>query len=639
MPFLQETIYKLEVGGGRRRLQIALLVLGVVAFTVLYNLRAYRNLGTLEAMDAAQVARNLAEGKGYTTLFLRPLSLHLVRSVNERRAGVPPLGALPDHARIKQMHPDLANPPLYPLLLAGWMKLLPFRHPVDLTGPFWSVPPARLPEATPGGAAWTGQFYRYQPDFLIAVFNQLLFFVLVGIMYLLARRLFDPAVAGISALILLGTDLYWRFNVSGLSTTLLLVVFAGLLWVLVLLEGELRAPRWGRFGVAALAAAGGALVGVGCLTRYAFGWLLLPWLVFLAWVGGPRRGRICLLALGAFLVVVAPWVARNYQVSGTPFGTAGYALLENTGAFTGYRLQRSLQPEFRDLSLWLLARQCWYKLIQNARPLLQQDLLRLGGGWIAAFFFAGLLVGFRNPTVRWLRYFLLLCVPVLVAVQALGRTQLSDDAPEINSENLLVLLGPLVIVLGVSFFFVLLDQINLPFAGLRPVIIGVFVVLMCLPMVFTFLPPRTTPLVYPPYDPPKIQQAASWLKENELMMSDVPWAVAWYGKRQCVWMTLHAIPTGPNPAATQETFFAINDYQKPIHALYLSPRVMDARLLSELLRAGEQTWGSLIITSLLRQEIPASFPLRAAPDTYAADTRFLPDQLFLADWERWRRSP
>jgi len=55
----------------------------------------------------------------------------------------------------------------------------------------------------------------------------------------------------------------------------------------------------------------------------------------------------------------------------------------------------------------------------------------------------------------------------LIVVQALGRTALSDDSPDINSENLLVLLAPLVIVYGTSLFFLLLEQVALPFLQLR----------------------------------------------------------------------------------------------------------------------------------------------------------------------------
>jgi hypothetical protein len=78
-----------------------------------YNWRSFRNLGTQEAMDAAQVARNLSEGKGYTTLFVRPLAFISLRRAPRRnverffRNG---RGRRQAH----EMHPDLANPPVYP---------------------------------------------------------------------------------------------------------------------------------------------------------------------------------------------------------------------------------------------------------------------------------------------------------------------------------------------------------------------------------------------------------------------------------------------------------------------------------------------------------------------------------------------
>jgi len=93
-----------------------------------YNWRAYRNMHNVEAMDAAQLARNIAEGKGYTTLFIRPFSMYLVKKRNLARPGISVPG---DLAQIKGMHPDLANPPVYPVLLAGFMKIARFRYDVN----------------------------------------------------------------------------------------------------------------------------------------------------------------------------------------------------------------------------------------------------------------------------------------------------------------------------------------------------------------------------------------------------------------------------------------------------------------------------------------------------------------------------
>lgn len=201
MAGLQEAIHKLETGGGPRgvRFGVGVLVLGLLVF--LYNWRGFHTLSNPEAMDAAQLARNLAQGKGYTTSCIRPWSMHLLKARDEQLHGPPAPGAPADSSRLKRPHPDLANPPAYPVVLAGLMKVLPFRYEMRASpSPFWN----------PGGI-----FRRYQPDFVIALFNQLLFFTAATALFFFARRYFDPAVAWLSTLVFLGTELLWRFSMSG----------------------------------------------------------------------------------------------------------------------------------------------------------------------------------------------------------------------------------------------------------------------------------------------------------------------------------------------------------------------------------------------------------------------------------------
>jgi hypothetical protein len=42
-----------------------------------------------------------------------------------------------------------------------------------------------------------------------------------------------------------------------------------------------------------------------------------------------------------------------------------------------------------------------------------------------------------------------------------------------------------------------------------------------------------------------------------------------------------------------------------------------------------ESWGRFILQSLSKGQVPDGFPLKKAP------TGFLPDQVFLTDWERW----
>lgn len=610
---IQLLIHKLESGVGPRVLRLSTLLLAVLALVLRYDVHAYRNLATPEGMDAAQLARNIADGKGYTTQFIRPLSLYLVQKHNEAGAPVALTNANYDFARVRTAHPDLANPPVYPVLLAGWMKVMPFHYPVDLKTAFWT-------ENDASGRSPTGRtFSRYEPDFLIAIFNQIFLLAAIVLTFFLARKLFDASVAWLSAILMFGCELLWRFSTSGLSTLLLLVIFLGLTWCLVKIEELARAPQPQSGRLMGLAITAGVLTGVGGLTRYAFGWAIIPVVLFLALFSGSRRVHHALAALGALILVMAPWVVRNLAVSGTPFGTASFAVAEGTFLYPQFQLERAIHPDFTH-AVWL--RPYLNKLVTNAEDIVTNDLTRIAGSWATLLFWAGLLLSFLSLAVRRLRYFLLFCLGTFVVVQALGQTQLSVESPEVNSENLLILLAPLVLIYGVSLFLTLLEQVNLPVLQLRYPIIAGFAVLACLPMIFSLLPPKTSPVAYPPYYPPDIQQTASWMKPDELMMSDVPWAVAWYGRRQCVWLTLNA----------QDDFNAINYWIKPVQALYLTPETMDSRFVSDW-GGRERSWGSFIVSVVAQGQIPPQFPLRFAP------TGYLPQRLYLTDRERWKLAP
>ncbi len=83
---IQGWIHALEVGVFARWLIVLPVAVVMLGLIVLYDVRAYRSFSSPEAMDAAQVARNLAEGRGYTTDFIRPFSIYLVQKHNRAAA-------------------------------------------------------------------------------------------------------------------------------------------------------------------------------------------------------------------------------------------------------------------------------------------------------------------------------------------------------------------------------------------------------------------------------------------------------------------------------------------------------------------------------------------------------------------------
>src|SRR5258705_3447238 len=107
--FAQYIIHKLELGGGHRVLKTVVGFIGVIALALWYDLAAFQNFSSSEAMDSAQLARNIAEGKGFTTEFVRPFSIYLLK----HQAGATPAATNSTVAALTKS-PDISNPPAYP---------------------------------------------------------------------------------------------------------------------------------------------------------------------------------------------------------------------------------------------------------------------------------------------------------------------------------------------------------------------------------------------------------------------------------------------------------------------------------------------------------------------------------------------
>ncbi len=581
---LQEWIYHLDEGVGAKAIRIAAAILGFVALAGLFDALAYQSFSCEEAMETAQLARNLSRGQGYTTQSISPISISLLRKL------APPgqAGAVMNHRM-----PDLSTPPVYPVLLAGLMAALPFDFMAN-------------------------QYWEFAPERWIAVFNQILFFLSSVVLFRIARRLFDVRVAWLSSAVFVGSNLYWKFTVSGLSTNWLILVFLAAVLCLVRLQ-QRRLAEGFHMGSLALAAASGVLVGVGGLSRYGFGFMIIPVLFFIVCTAPRGQNKTCCaVAAAGFLVVMAPWISRNNMVSGNFFGTSQYAVLQQTPPFPGDALERSFEPQggFRRVAPIDVID----KIVTNAREMWLNDLPRLGGNWISAFFLVGLFVPFRNPALGRVRIFLLCSMILLFFVQAAGKTRLTDDSPEINSENLLALFGPLVFVYGSALFFTLIDQLNLVAADARAAVVGGFVLVTSAPLLMSFALGRS-PSPETPYSPLHIGRVARLMRPQEFMISDIPGAVAWYGDRQCGWL----------PLDDNQEFYYFNRL-KAIKAVYLTQRTTDSPFLSQMMR-NAKSWGHFVVECEAHGEAPTAFPLTNAI------AGFLPDQLFISDQARWRMSP
>ena len=75
---LQDWIHRLEEGGGAKFTKRLAAILAFIVVAAAYDSLAYRGFSTQEAMESAQLARNIAAGKGYVTGSVQPITLYLL---------------------------------------------------------------------------------------------------------------------------------------------------------------------------------------------------------------------------------------------------------------------------------------------------------------------------------------------------------------------------------------------------------------------------------------------------------------------------------------------------------------------------------------------------------------------------------
>ncbi len=603
---IQEFIHFIEEGRGAVMIRWFLVILSVGFAAAIYQLTETRNFLAPEAMDNAQLARNLAEGRGYTTSFIRPLSLHLLRE-NIREHGGDPRGIL------EFAHPDLENPPVYPALLAGLFKALPANAR------------SALPE---------NEFERRPvAETAVSALNVALFGVATLLLFRLSRTLFNPGIAWLASLLFLGTELFWKFANSGLSTMLLmvLVLVTVRIWVAHDRAHDRAAggdtPGAGRSRLL-LAALLGALLGVLALTRYSAGWLVVPFLVLFGFSRRRAHWPSFFLALFTFTAVLSPWMVRNYRLSGMPFGTATFAPLTASESFPRDRLERSQNPNFRAMDRLEPVR----KAVVNAITVIEDEAPRVGGNWVTSFFLLCLLVPLQSPTVSRLRWLLAGMLGILLVAQASIRSAAWQLSPIVNGENLLVIMAPLLFMFSAAMLEFALDRVPWPVTLLRRLVTGALILFFSSPLLLAILPPRKFAAQEPFYRPSVIRALADYSPPGTLLMSDAPWAMAWYGLRDCVWVTLRVMDEPEaNLANRREDFFMFTEGRRRVRGVYISPLWANEPMQGRFFGDPDFSWGRYYLDVLLRERVPTGFPLK-----YILGGGFLTGgHFFLAEEEWW----
>lgn len=577
----QELILWLEQGAGARGLRRALVVLGAVLLTAVFSWKQFHGLPTEWTLQQAELARQIAQGAGFTTRVNYPQTYAVLKA-----RGVP--------LSEETLYPELHHAPLYALTLAAVFAALPKS--------LW----AHIPDP-PGGWA---------PDYVVLAVNLVLLWLAIWLVWRLARRLFDERAALVAACASAGSVTLWQQTVVVSGLPLMIVLLAAAFHVVAGAEENwpesppLNRALLGR--VAALGALGALLF----LTEYSAGLTLLVFGGYLAWrIPGRARGPALGVFAGVAVLLAAPWFARNVAVVGHPLGLAWQNLAfkaDDTTAQPGaYRNTATTEAPGVDL------KKLGNKGLTGMERNLKERIWSGGGLLLTAFFVAGLAYQFRHAPANRTRWCFAALLLVLLAAQPYFS---SGESPRLPAYYL----APLLIVFGAGFFLVLVDSQPRLTAHWRGVAVGLLL-LQSLPLVRDCLEPRKVHFHYPPYFPNlfmelKRDSEARFVRGTGIA-ADVPAGAAWYGQQR-VWA---------KPERLRD-FYEMT-VQQPIGALLLTPVTLDRPFFTELAARREDAirtlsdsggWGP-VYAGLVTRRMPANFPLNGAPQRLTENMVLLVD--------------
>lgn len=327
------------------------IIFPIVLLRLYYGLM-FPGLTNADALDFAQIGRNLAEGRGFSTSLIRPLTL--------------PLGADLLH------QPDTTHGPLYPFCLALGFGIFGVK------------------------------------DSTVSLVSGVFFLLTIPLVYLLGCRVGNRTVGRLAAIVFAANALNLEYAVSGLHISLYIFLTTALFLTLHRLASFAYDPDTSRDvglpkGTYALA---GLLTGLLYLTDPVFFWLIPVAFFVVVVLPHPKRGVGIALFVLPLLLTAGMWMLRNGMVADNPFfGTRGSEVWMNTPIYPGNTAYRMLPEEFVPGVTLLHA--VIRKMFLNASQILLM-FPQINASWMLAFFLPSLLFRFPSPASNLVRNALLI---------------------------------------------------------------------------------------------------------------------------------------------------------------------------------------------------------------------------------------
>lgn len=522
-----------------RRLVLAIII-GLLAS--MWFVAKFNGFSVPEAMDQAQIGRQLATGEGFTTLYARPLALHLMLTRTGNLAS--PL-------------PETSQAPLGPLINAALL---------------WAGGQHFAPDSeqyvAPAERAITAAAFLFFAGSLV-------------LSYLLGRWLFDGPLALIGLGLIIVSDLVWRFTFSGLPQMAMLFLFTGALLALAGALEASEARRRARSIVMIMAAS--LLLGLMTLGHGLGLWIFAGFWLYAVTVIRPRW-FVALATPLIYVLPLLPWAWHNWRAMRNPFGLPFYELYRTPQA-DPLALAADFEPILRFQVSDFLTNTATQALAQAG------NLITYFGGSVvaAAFFFALLLHVFARwqaAQFRWAVLFMWIGAAAGMSVFGV------DRAVSVNQLHILFL--PVMIFYGLAFFLLLAGRLGLEQPLLRGAFITLLFLVSSIPMIGTMFLAAPT-FNWPPYLPPLISRFDQWVQPDEAIAADIPWATAWYAGRTSLLL--------PENIAQFELIHAERLLQAPLVGIYLTPFSGDQPAYETIVQGRYSQWARFVLREIKEDDL------------------------------------
>ena len=527
---------------------LAALIFSLVCWIIFYS-NHYQGLVTVDAMDQAQVARHLYLGQGYTTGFVKPISILTGGAVLNG--------------------PDLYNSPIPIFLLSRFFNIIGLNDFAVLgNSVFWS----------------------FIAGITLIIFTRLLFHnlilaLLTFVAYMLSPAVLESTFSGlpisfVAFLLLILTFIYYFRNRSSFLWTALLGIISGILF----------------------------------LSEFDFLFFSLLIGILTVYDSKGNRSFHLLAFVIPFFLVALPWLIRNSIVAGDPLASLRwYDFKAYSLIFAGNQIVRDFNPDLLTTPFPVLI--YWNKFLMFTR-LMDKLWLSLSHLILIPFFLGGVLIKYKD--LRWGR--------VIKLAVTLFFAQLILISLGNGDFSRILYFMPLIIIGGSAAFLQLLNNLGLLAGPLvaatfrsphhgdlkvaststepssasmrsapRPypasatsssgsmrsalcasppywLIISIFFILTIFPglisIIYGLPNQRYIATAFSGEEARLMREGETMgkveriVKEHEVVVSDMPWAVAWYANRNAIWIPWEI-----------EQMKAIKQKVKDVRFLHLSPMI------------------------------------------------------------------